>query len=134
MVSVLKKKKCIDCKMYLAGCPYKVKVARTKGTDDNEGPYHLLQSYYGHYIIQQGSFNGRDWYKKESDDSRAIWFCSGKQWVVGKTSAKGSCTGAFFTNDKDDCPSDPAYTWKYFVRAINKWVDAGKSMSIWAKS
>ena len=133
MVSVLKKK-CIDCKMYLAGCPYKVKVSRTKGTDDNEGPYHLLKSYYGHYIIQQGSFNGRDWYKKESDDSRAIWYCEKTQWVVGKTSEKGSCTGAFYTNDDDDCPSDPAYTWKYFVRAINKWVDAGKSMSIWAKS
>ena len=133
MVSVYLKK-CIDSKVYLAGCPYKVKVSRTKGTDDSEGPYHLLQEYYGHYIIQQGSFNGRDWYEKESDDSKAIWFCEDEQWIVGYKSKKGTCTGVFYTNDEDDCPNDPGYTWKYFVRAINKWVGAEKSMSIWAKS
>ena len=132
MVSVLKKK-CIDFKMYLAGCPYKVKVARTKGTDVSAGPYHLLKSYYGQYIIQQGSFNGRDWYEK-SDGSKAIWFCEKKQWVVGSSFKKGTCSGVFYTNDEDDCPNGPGYTWKYYVPAINKWVGADKSMSIWADS
>merc|ERR1711997_288249 len=114
----------------LNGCPYQVKVSRTKGTDDTKGPYKLLKEYYGTYTIQPGTVNGRDWYKK---GDHVISYC-GKNWNVASEESLGECQGAFFTWDDDECPHEPGYTWKYFVSAIDEWVDAGKSMSIWSDS
>merc|ERR1712183_1209488 len=54
------------------------------------------------------------------------------QWIVGYAEEKGTSTGVFFTDNDAKCPHQTGYTWKYFVRAIESWIDAGKSMSIWS--
>ena len=116
----------------LVGCPYQVQVSRAVGTDDTKGPYKLLRTSYGNYKIQPGTISGRDWYKK---DYHAIWYHGRKgQWIVGDVENKGSDKGFFYTDDDDDCPHQPAYTWKYYVSAIDSWINADKSMSIWSAS
>merc|ERR1712183_813359 len=114
------------------GCPYQVKVQRTKGTDDTKGPYKLLKKLYGTYTIQLGTVNGRDWYKKDGTQY-AIWY-SGSRWIVGTEDGLGSSGAIIYTDDDDKCPHQPGYTWKYYVPAIGNFVDAGKSMSMWENS
>merc|ERR1711997_482969 len=110
------------------GCAYQVTI---KGAMDH-GPGKLHKEYYGTYTIQLGSFSGRDWYKK---DGHAIWYNRDKgDWVVGPAEAKGGDKGWFYTNDDDDCPHQPGFSWKFFVSAIDEWIDAGTSMSIYSAS
>merc|ERR1711997_477130 len=114
------------------GCAYQVKIMGLTGTDAKHGPGKLFKEYYGTYTIQLGSFSGRDWYKK---DGHAIWYNRDKgDWVVGHVEGKGGDRGSFYTNDDDNCPNQPGFTWKYFVSAIDEWIDAGTSMSIYSAS
>ena len=114
----------------IVDCPWQVNISRRRGTDKNMGPYKLFRQYYGTYTIQAGTISGHNWYLK---GGQAIWYNGTKgQWIVGHTGDKGTSTGVFYTNDYHYCPNGPGYTWKYFVRAIESWVDAGQSMSIWS--
>jgi len=115
------------------GCPYKVKVGRTKGTNDNKGPYKLLENYYGTYTIQNGLIGGKNWFAGSGSRSdKAIWYYEAQgRWIVGLKNNVYTGTGWFSSLDDDDCPDTIYYTWKYYVPAIDDWVDAGKSMAIW---
>ena len=137
----------------LLGCPYQVKVqyfGQEKSVlaslhaslspfvpfvsgayDPSGGPYKLLREYYETYTIQSGTFGGRDWYLSSSGN--AIWYKDGT-WRVGTKGDKGTTRGVFYTNDDDKCPHQPGFKWKYYVKSINDWVDAGYGMSIYTVS
>merc|ERR1712062_606687 len=114
------------------GCPYQVTIKYKSGEDTDSGPYKVLKEHYGTYTIQNGHFNGRDWYLS-SDGSDAIWY-SGTNWIVGLESGKGSKGGFFYNPDDDKCPHQPSWNWKYYVSAIRKWIDADHGMSIYKKT
>ena len=95
--------------------------------DPSRGPYKLYESYYETYTIQTGTFDRRDWYLSSS--GHAIWYKDGT-WRVGTKGDKGTTRGVFYTNDDDKCPHQPGFKWKYYVKSINDWVDAGYGMYI----
>jgi len=128
------------------GCPYQVEVKYSTATatagvsgfgfsvsvtgddyDPNRGPYKLLREYYETYTIQSGTFDGRDWYLSSS--GHAIWYKGGR-WRVGTEGSKGTTGGVFYTKEDDKCPHQTGFDWKYYVPAINEWVDADSGMYI----
>merc|ERR1712062_220630 len=116
------------------GCPYQVKVNYAKGEDTDSGPYKLFKELYGTYTIQNGHIGGRDWYLS-SDEKYAIWYYGKRaSWQVGLEHEKGTKWCYFFTVDDDKCPHQTAFDWKYWVPAINEFIDADRGMSIWKKT
>ena len=111
----------------LVGCAYQVKVT---GADFSKGPYQNHGASFGTYTIQNGEINGRDWWKK---GNKAIWY-NGSGWKVGNADKKQTSTSEFSTWDDDGCPEDVGYTWRYYVRSIDDWIDADRHMHIVAAS
>merc|ERR1711902_155017 len=113
------------------GCPYQVEVKYSTSADQDSGPYKLLKEFYGKYTIQNGHIGGRDWYLS-SDGENAIWYDTeyGK-WRLGYESKKDTTWCVFYTSDDDKCPHQPAFDWKYFVPAINQFIDANRGMTIY---
>merc|ERR1711953_1042604 len=129
------------------GCPYVVKVEYSSerefgfsasaklpssSEEPDSGPYKLLKKYYGTYTIQNGHIAGRDWYLS-SNGRYAIWYKDGR-WRVGTEGNKGSRSCVFYNTDDDKCPHQPGFNWKYYVSAINEWIDADYGMSIYDKT
>jgi len=100
--------------------------------EPDSGPYKALKKYYGTYTIQTGTFGGRDWYLS-SNGRYAIWYKDGR-WRVGSEGNKGSRSCVFYNTDDDKCPHQPGFNWKYYVSAINEWIDADYGMSIYDKT
>merc|ERR1711953_1269468 len=131
------------------GCPYVVKVEYSaepefgfsasaprklpsSSEEPDSGPYKILKKYYGTYTIQNGHIAGRDWYLS-SNGRYAIWYKDGR-WRVGSEGNKGSRSCVFYNTDDDKCPHQPGFNWKYYVSAINEWIDADYGMSIYDKT
>merc|ERR1711953_908660 len=100
--------------------------------EPDSGPYKLLKKYYGTYTTQNGHIAGRDWYLS-SNGRYAIWYKDGR-WRVGPEGNKGTRSCVFYNTDDDKCPHQPAFNWKYYVSAINEWIDADYGMSIYDKT
>merc|ERR1711953_446837 len=100
--------------------------------EPDSGPYKLLKKYYGTYTIQNGHIAGRDWYLS-SNGRYAIWYKDGR-WRVGTEGNKGPRSCVFYNTDDDKCPHQPGFNWKYYVSAINEWIDADYGMSIYDKT
>ena len=93
--------------------------------------YTQQSGMYGYYQKESTYINGKPHYTSRfSSGSRAIWFSNQNQWMIGRSSDRGSTTGWAYNNNNYNCPYDPAYDWKYYNR-YNNWANAGEGLSIW---
>ena len=91
---------------------------------------------YGYYVRQEDLINGRSWYK--NDDNSIWWDDKNDNWMLGKTTSKGSSNGyAYLYNDGRCLPKIPNQKWKlwhgsnYFNWIYgSNWIDAGNKVKI----
>jgi len=112
------------------GCPEQVEIV---GTDPNEGAYHLFKEWYGDYKVQKTTVGDKPWYKKENNQSLAIWFTSDQyhSWIIGYTKDIKTDGGVAYNADSSNCPDDVfPDKWKYWVTCINLWIYAGDNLKV----
>jgi len=115
------------------GCCWKVKVDHTNG-HGFYGPVQILKRVFGHYTMEPGLVNGRAHYSSSDPANKGLYalaFC-GDSWWIQPASFRGQCKGfahsGWYT---DECVTDIAYSWVYYVPSINQFVTAKKALSTW---
>jgi hypothetical protein len=113
-----------------SSCCWKVRVSYSE-------THHVQREQskiFKYYFQQPGLVNGRVHYTS-SDGDHAIWFGKNSHWDIGDVKNRGSTTAnAHSGNSKPNCPSEVAYTWRYWNQDPDLWLDADKGLSIWCKS
>ena len=115
---------------YISGsCCWKVHVAYYIKND----AYTRWNHAYGYYRKESTYIYGKPHYTSMfASGAHAIWFNNHNEWMIGRSSNRGSTTGYAYNRANYNCPYDPAYDWKYYNRYSN-WANAGQGLSIWNK-
>jgi len=115
------------------GCCWKIKVDYTSG-HGFYGPVKILRRTYGYYTMEPGLVNGKAHYTSSDPGNEGLYalsFC-GDSWWIQPASFRGQCKGFAHSGwHTDDCVTDIAYSWVYYVSSINQFVTAKKAMSTW---
>ena len=114
------------CFYFLGECCTRVEVYYKNKTK----AYETNTAIYGSYTRVIGD-DVSDHYHYRSNFANGffgIWFC-GNNWIIGKHSDKGKCTGSAHSNiNTDKCVHDITVDWKYANVTI--WSDAGEGLAV----
>lgn len=124
----------INWVLFFSGdCCWKVKVAFT--TNNLNGAYKLHKYIFGYYTMEPGLVNGRNHYTStHADGAFALAFC-GDSWWLQSADVRGECKGWAHSGWQENrCVHDIDYSWRYFIPAIDEFVEAKKGLSVWCKS
>jgi len=115
------------------GCCWKIKVDHTSG-HGFYGPVQILKRIFGYYTMEPGLVNGKVHYTSSDTRNKGLYalsFC-GDSWWLQPAAFRGQCKGFAHSGwHEDNCVTDIAYSWVYYVPTINQFVTAKKAMSTW---